>query len=174
MTIVSGLLGKAQNLLGKAITRKTKVYDASKNRFVVAGITLDGLTSVELSGDVISKTETGIDSQYYAYYETFENITARLTVLPTAQCNDVLKALKHAQTRRKGWVMVSMYDNGNFVGDFHGHLISAGALTQGIEAGDIEYTFGLYPLDTTIIANTLTQETPVAIEPDSPDYIPQN
>lgn len=174
MTIVSGLLGKAQNLLGKVITRKTKVYDASKNRFVVAGITLDGLTSVELSGDLVSKTELGIDGQYYAYYEAFDNATARLSVLPTARCNDILKALKHAQTKRKGWVKVSIYDNGNFVGNFNGHLMSTGSLSQGIEAQDIEYVFGLYPLSKETLFNALTEETPVAIEPDSPDYIPQN
>lgn len=164
MTIVSGLLGKAQNLLTKAVTRKTKVYDASKNKFIVAGITLDGLVSVEISGDVVSRSELGIDQQYYTYYEAFENTTANISVLPTADCNDILKALKISQQKNKGWVKITIYDNGVLVGNFRGHLVTGASLNQSLEPGDKDYSFGLMSVQTEVIANILTAETPVAIE----------
>lgn len=161
MSLVQGLVDKASSLLGKAITRKTKVYDASKNYITVAGVAIDGVVNAELSADVVSRTELGVDKQYYCYFESFDSPTLTVTVLPTAQCNDVLLALAAGQRKHKGWVKITVTDNGKLVGNFRGHLISGAGIQQSLEAGDRSYTFGLYDINP--LTNLL--ETPVAIEP---------
>lgn len=157
MSAVQGLLSKANNLLGKAVTRRTKVYDASKNYISVAGIAIDGVVTAEISADVVSRTELGVDKQYYCYFEAFDNPTLTVTVLPTAQCNDVLKALAVGQRKSKGWVRVTVTDNGRLVGNFRGHLISGAGLQQGLEAGDRTYTFGLFEVGTQLVNLVETQ-----------------
>ena len=166
MSLVQGLVDKASNLLGKAITRRTKVYDASKNYITVAGVAIDGVVNAELSADVVSRTELGVDKQYYCYYEAFDNPTLTVTVLPTAQINDVLTALASGQRKHKGWVRITVTDNGSLVGNFRGHLISGASLQQSLEAGGRSYTFGLYDVGSqltnmieTVVDSTTNQDS---------------
>jgi hypothetical protein len=159
MTVVSGLLGKAQNLLGAAITRKTKVYDASKNKFYVAGMLLDGVVSVELSVDLISRSDVGVSRDYYAYYDTFDNLKATVTVLPTAQCIDMLKTLAKDQLSFRGWVSITVYDNGELVGQFRGHLMSGAGIMQSQQADDRAFEFGLLEVGTKIVSNIFSESS---------------
>lgn len=159
MTVVSGLLGKAQNLLGATITRKTKVYDASKNKFYVAGMLLDGVVSVEMSADLISRADLGVSRDYYAYYDTFDNLKATVTVLPTAQCIDMLKALARDQLAYKGWVTVTIYDNGELVGRFKSHLMSGAGIMQAQQADKRAFEFGLFETRTEVISNILSESS---------------
>lgn len=164
MSAISGLLDKAQGLVGKVITRKTKIYDASKNKVYIHDVLLDGITNLEISADVISRQELGVDSQYYCYYEAFDNVTLSVDVLPTARCIDMLKMLEIAQRKNKGWVSIKVYDNGNFINSFRGHLISNSGLSQSLEVGDRSFVFGVYALgNETAIANLIeTPTSPVA------------
>ena len=59
MSILNELASKAKDLLtgGDFLNRKTKVYDASKNKIIVAGLTLDGVVSSSLSQQAVSEVE---------------------------------------------------------------------------------------------------------------------
>lgn len=157
MTVLSGLFGKAENLIGKAITRKTKIYDASKNKLLISGITIDGITNLELSGVPVTKNEVGVSDQYYAYYDTWDNQQIGFDVLPTAQCIDILKLLYKRQVEKKAWFKVILYDNGNLVNTYRGHILQIPSLTQNAQASDRSYVIGVVPFSTEIVANTLTQ-----------------
>lgn len=145
MGIVNNLYDQASDLFGKVITRKSRVYDASKNKLTICGITIDGITNLELSGDQITKTENGTSQGYYAYYEVWENMTIQFDVLPTAHCIDVLKGLITAQTTNKAWVSMSLVDNGNTIDTYRGHILSYPNLVQNREASDRTFVFGVIP-----------------------------
>jgi len=157
MTVLSGLFGKVENLIGKAVTRKTKIYDASKNKLIISGITIDGITNLELSGIGVTKSEVGVSDQYYAYYGTWENQQISFDVLPTAQCIDILKLLYKRQRENKAWFKVILYDNGTLVGTYRGHILQIPSLNQNAQASDRQYVVGVIPFATEIITNTLTQ-----------------
>jgi hypothetical protein len=155
---VNDLFNKAQSLFGKVVTRKTKVYDASKNKLVIAGFNIDAITNLELSYEPVSKSEIGTSQGYYCYYEVWENQVITFDVLPTAQCLDVLKSLISAQVTNGGWVSIELTDNGNLVNKYRGHLISYPNLNQNREAGDRQFSFGVIPTKekTKTIVNTVT------------------
>lgn len=145
MNIVNNLYEQSKDLFGKVVTRKTKVYDASRNQLTICGITIDAITNLELSGEPVSKSESGTSQGYYTYYEVWENQTIQFDVLPTAQCLDVLKGLVFAQIRDKSWVDIKLIDNGNTVGTYRGHLIQYPNLVQNREAPDRTFVFGVIP-----------------------------
>lgn len=76
----------------------------------------------------------------------------------------MLKMLEIAQRRHKGWVSIKVYDNGNFINAFRGHLISNSGLSQSMEVGDRSFVFGVYTLgNETAIANVIEEPlSPVA------------
>ena len=159
MISVTDLAAKATGLLGRAVTRKTKVYSPHKNKIVVAGFTLDGVEEIVLSADQITKQEQGIDPSYYAYYDSFENKTIQITTLSTARCVDILKTLQATQRREKGWVTLSLYENGELLGNFKAHLISIGDRGMSQDAPSRTFTFGVQDKETQIVSVLLTQTT---------------
>ena len=59
-----GLIGEAKDFLKGIVTKKTKTYDPSKNKVIVAeGLELDGIISAELSEDTKTSTVKGVDAQ---------------------------------------------------------------------------------------------------------------
>lgn len=158
--LLSDLKGKAQNLFGKVVTRKTKVYDSSKNKLVISGFTIDGITNLELSGDLISKSEVGTSKGYYCYYETWENQTISFDLLPTSQSIDVLKSLITSQVTNKGWVGIDLTDNGKIINKYRAHLIQYPNLVQNMEASDRTFVFGVIPTTSDKQATTVNVVTP--------------
>lgn len=156
MSILDGIKDKAQQLMGKAsslVTRKTDVYDASKNSITVAGVTLDGVVSASLSDKQVTQQLAGNDSTYYTYYDVITPQTLAINLLPTARANEVLEMLYERQNRLKGWLQISITENGVLQGVFRGHIIALPEKQMQTESNDRTYTFGV----TTVI-------TPVAID----------
>ena len=152
--ITHGLLGKGAHLVGTGITRRSRVYDPSKSKVNIAGMNIDGIVEFSVSATQHTKAINGVSREYYAYHSTFDNLTLTITVLPTASCVDALKSLAKAQEQYKGWVYISIWENGNFLGRYKGHVISQDMVSASREAQDKTITFGLF-------------ESPIPIETDS-------
>lgn len=160
--IISDIASKAQELLNKAVTRKTKVYDASKNIVTVGLLKLDGVVEASVSQISITKAELGMDRTYYTYYDSQEPLTLTVTLLPTSSANDVLKALAVKQKKLKGFVRLEVHENGKIVDQFRGHLMSLPELQMAMEGGNRTYVFGVVSesdVDFTINEVTDTQES---------------
>lgn len=146
MSILEGIKEKAMSLMGtasKVANRTTKVYDCSKNSIVVAGCVLDGVVSVTLPQQIKYVAEQGLDSTYYTYYNTIEPLTVNVEVLPTATCNDVLQLLSQIQTQMVGWFYIAIYENGDIVDSYRGHMINLPERLMSLEANNRNYIFGV-------------------------------
>lgn len=146
MSILDGIKDKAKELLSMAepyARRQTAVYDASKNRVVVAGFNIDGLVSATVSADTLTKQETGIDYGYTTYYEAIEQKTLSVNVLPTAQCLDVLKLLALKQQDTKGWFNIAVHENDKVVNVYRGWVIDLPEIGMQQDAGDRTVVFGI-------------------------------
>ena len=117
MGVLDELSDKANSLLDKyglnnVVKRQTQLYDSSKNTILVAGIPLVGVVSSSINAENILKQEQGVDVNYTIYYETIESNTLTITLLPTSPSNDLIKDLRVAQQKTKGWFSVSVHENG--------------------------------------------------------------
>ena len=146
MSILNELASKAKDLLtgGDFLNRKTKVYDASKNKIIVAGFTLDGVVSSSLSQQAVSKVEQGVSRGYYTFVDVWDAQTLTVNVLPTAKCNDLLELLATEQSKKKGYFSLYVSENGNIVNVYKARLISIPERQMQLEANDRQYVFGLY------------------------------
>lgn len=146
MSILNELASKAKDLLtgGDFLNRKTKVYDASKNKIIVAGFTLDGVVSSSLSQQAVSKVEQGVSMGYYTFVDVWDAQTLTVNVLPTAKCNDLLELLATEQSKKKGYFSLYVSENGNIVNVYKARLISIPERQMQLEANDRQYVFGLY------------------------------
>ena len=149
MSILDNIKEKAQALLKTSepyATRATQGYDASKNSIIVAGFPLDGVVSSTVSADSITRQETGIDYYYTTYYETITQRTLSVTVLPTANCLQVMRLLALKQLDSKGWFNIAVNENDNIVNVYRGFIIDLPELSMSQEAGDRVITFGIKPM----------------------------
>ena len=146
MSILNELASKARDLLtgGDFLNRKTKVYDASKNKIIVAGFNLDGVVSSSLSQQTVSKVEQGVSRGYYTFVDAWDAQTLTVNVLPTAKCNDLLELLATEQSKKKGYFSLYVSENGNIVNVYKARLISIPERQMQLEANDRQYVFGLY------------------------------
>lgn len=146
MSILNELASKAKDLLtgGDFLNRKTKVYDASKNKIIVAGFNLDGVVSSSLSQQAVSKVEQGVSRGYYTFVDVWDAQTLTVNVLPTAKCNDLLELLAKEQSKKKGYFSLYVSENGNIVNVYKARLISIPERQMQLEANDRQYVFGLY------------------------------
>ena len=146
MSILNELASKAKDLLtgGDFLNRKTKVYDASKNKIIVAGFNLDGVVSSSLSQQAVSKVEQGVSRGYYTFVDVWDAQTLTVNVLPTAKCNDLLELLATEQSKKKGYFSLYVSENGNIVNVYKARLISIPERQMQLEANDRQYVFGLY------------------------------
>lgn len=146
MSILNELASKAKDLLtgGDFLNRKTKVYDASKNKIIVAGFNLDGVISSSLSQQAVSKVEQGVSRGYYTFVDVWDAQTLTVNVLPTAKCNDLLELLATEQSKKKGYFSLYVSENGNIVNVYKARLISIPERQMQLEANDRQYVFGLY------------------------------
>jgi hypothetical protein len=160
MSILDGIKDKAQQLMGKAsglVSRKTDVYDASRNSIVVSGVTLDGVVTASVSDKQVTQQLSGNDDTYYTYYDVVTPQILTVNILPTARANEVLEILYERQNRLKGWLNISITENGILQDLFRGHIIALPEKQMQQEANDRTYTFGI-----------TTVTTPVAIDQNTP------
>ena len=141
--IIGDVLDTAKGLVSRFAQRKTKTYDASKNSVHVGQIKLDGIIDATLSQNTITRQEQGIDSTYYTYFDVQEPLTLTLSVLPTAQTNDMLKLLAVRQKQYKGFVRIEVHENGKMVDSFRGHLISLSDVSMRMTDVVRTYVFGV-------------------------------
>lgn len=95
--------------------RNSGVYDASKNKIIVAGIVLDGIVDAKLSAEVLTSHQSGIDHRYIAIYKAIEQKTLTVDLLPTASCLPMLYQLGEVQQMSSGWFNISIHENGKLV-----------------------------------------------------------
>lgn len=146
MSILDGIKDKALALMGNAsglLQRQTKVYDASKNKIVIAGFELDGVISAVLSSKTTTIAEQGIDSSYYTYYDLVEPQTLTVTILPTAKCHQVIKSLVKKQQQVKGWFSLSVTENGELINNYRSHILNLPEINMSNESQDRVYVFGV-------------------------------
>ena len=148
MGVLDELSDKANSLLDKyvlnsVVKRQTKLYDSSKNTILVAGIPLVGVVSSSINAENILKQEQGVDVNYTVYYETIESSTLTITLLPTSPSNDLLKDLRVAQQKTKGWFSVSVHENGKLEGVYKAYILSMTQKDMQIDSNDRVYVLAL-------------------------------
>ena len=141
--IINDVLDKARGVISKYSNRTTKVYDPSKNDITVAKIELDGVIEATISQNTVTRSEQGIDSTYYAYYDVQEPLTLSVTVLPTAGCNSPLHYLSVKQKQLKGFFRIEVQENGNLIDTFRAHLISLPEINMRMDGVSRTYVFGI-------------------------------
>lgn len=170
MSILESLKNKAAALWdgGAILNRPSSIYDASLNSVIVAGLKLDGVVTTTLSEQAISRSEFGIHSSYYTYYDINEIRTLTVELLPTAKSVPLMEKLALSQKAKAGWFTIDIYDNGLIQNRMKAHIISHGGLSQSDEGANRVVIFGVIPL--AVVANERFAqegdfETPVAIDP---------
>ena len=148
MGVLDELSDKANSLLDKyglnnVVKRQTQLYDSSKNTILVAGIPLVGVVSSSINAENILKQEQGVDVNYTVYYETIESSTLTITLLPTSPSNDLLKDLRVAQQKTKGWFSVSVHENGKLEGVYKAYILSMTQKDMQIDSNDRVYVLAL-------------------------------
>ena len=148
MSVLDELSDKANSLLGKyglnnVVKRQTQLYDSSKNTILVAGIPLVGVVSSSINAENILKQEQGIDVNYTVYYETIESSTLMITLLPTSPSNELLKDLRVAQQKTKGWFSVSVHENGKLEGVYKAYILSMPQKDMQTDSNDRVYVLAL-------------------------------
>lgn len=151
MSILNSIKDKAKLLVGAAepyVVRQTKTYDPSKNSIIVAGMPLDGVVSVNITSDVLTRQETGIDYYYTAIVENIEQRTMSVSVLPTAHCLGAIRMLTFRQQENRGWFNIAIYENDLIVNVYRGWVLSLPEIDMQREASDRVITFGIKPMHT--------------------------
>lgn len=148
-SILDDIKDKATKLLKLSepyITRETSVYDASLNKIFVAGIPLDGVVSSQVSADTLTKQESGIDYYYTTYYQSLEQRTLTVQLLPTATCLPLIRLLALEQQSSKGWFNISVHDNGTIENVYRAWIISLPEVSSSKDAADRTVIFGVKPM----------------------------
>lgn len=146
MSILDGIIDKAKELLVISepyAIRDTRTYDSSKNRIIVAGITLDGVVSSVISTDTLTKQENGIDHSYTAISKQIEPKTLTVTILPTAQCLLKLVSLSLKQEQINGWFNISVHENDVIVNVYRAWVLSLPEIGMQQEGSDRVVVFGI-------------------------------
>lgn len=174
MSILNEIASKAKDLLegNKLLNRRTRSYNASNNRIVIAGFELDGVVEATLSSKAVAKSDQGVSKQYYAYYEVHEPRTLNITVLPTAKCNEVLELLAYSQNKKKGWFTTYIVENGVPVDVYKSVFLNLTEIGMQQEGQNKVYVIGICDASNNSVEQTttevtgITEETPVAIVPE--------
>lgn len=151
MSLLNSIKDKAKLLISATepyAVKQTKTYDSSKNKVIVAGMVLDGVVSANVTPDVLTKQETGIDYYYTAIVENIEQRTLTVTVLPTAHCLAALRILAFKQQENRGWFNISIHENDSIVNVYRGWILSLPEIDMQREGSDRIITFGIKPMHT--------------------------
>lgn len=143
-SLLNDLVGKAQSLLNDFVTRSTNVYDASKNRIIISGLTLDGVVSATISSQVTGTVPESVDEAYFAFYDTWGSMVLQVELLPTAKAVDALQGLHRSQAKYKGYCGVTLTENGSFIGSFKGYITQLPSVVMKGEADNKTFEFTLW------------------------------
>lgn len=146
MSILNNIKDKAKALINISepyVTRQTTVYYASKNKIMVAGLLLDSVVSSTINSDVLTTQEQGIDYYYMAYYQTLEQRTLSVVVLPTAYCLNPLRLLALKQQESRGWFNISVHENDKIVNVYRGFILNLPEIEMQQEGSDRTITFAI-------------------------------
>lgn len=138
---LNDLTTKARELLDKAVTRQIKVYDSSKTKIIVSGLTLDGVTSATISAQKVGEGSSSTSQNYFSFYDTYEDTTLEVNLLPTAKAVDALYGLSVSQRLYKGYCKVLIIENGEPIGNFVGYIQNTPQHSLEKEAGDRAFSF---------------------------------
>lgn len=141
--IIGDLLDQARGVVSKVAQRQTKVYDASKNKVFIAQYELSGVVEASISQRTVTRQEQGISNTYYTYYDVKEPIQLSITLLPTSSSNNFLELLAVRQNQNKGFVRIEVFENGDIVDSFRGHIMSLAETTLRTSDVNKTYTFGV-------------------------------
>ena len=120
---------KIKTLVGKVTTNQIKVYDSSKSSVTVAGMKLDGVVEVNISNGVVGEAVEGLSDNGDFFQERHQTQQLTIKLLPTSKAIDSLSQLYQAQYRTKGYIYISVVENGVSVGDYSGYLITFPEIT---------------------------------------------
>lgn len=147
MSFVNDVVGKAKDLLATGANnlsnRRTKVYDASKNKVYIGGLELDGVVNCTVSQRIYTRQQQGVHSSYYTYFDVEEPMTLTISVLPTAKCNDLMQMLARKQREFKGYFNIYIQENGELRDIFRGHFLTLPEINMSADAPDVVYTCGI-------------------------------
>lgn len=144
--VLADIQDKAKALLEKSspITlRRTQTYDSTKNTIIVAGLTLEGVVNSVLNSDVITKQMTGIDYYYTVVYDSIEQRTLTVSLLPTSRSLNLLRDLALQQQISKGWFNLSVHENDAIINVYRAWIISLPEIGMEYEAANRDIVFGV-------------------------------
>ncbi|HCH9337384.1 TPA: hypothetical protein NNW70_004172 [Salmonella enterica] len=173
MGILNEIASKAKDLIqgNNLLNRRTRSYDASKNRIVVAGFELDGVVEATLSAKTVAKSDQGVSKYYYTYYEVHEPLTLNITVLPTAKCNEILQLLAYTQNKKKGWFTTYIVENGVPVDVYKSVFLNLSEIGMQAEGQNRTYVLGICDANNNTVEQTesvIGEETPLETSLDTP------
>lgn len=125
------------------LSKPSKTYDASKNKFYVADYLLDGVVSAKKNVDNAMTVVKGVDPRYYAAVKQITNATFEVEILPTARCIEPLRKLYFQSISTDGYFDIIISDN---IGDsisYKAHFLSFFDESYKKEADNKTITFGL-------------------------------
>lgn len=146
MSILDGIKEKAKKLIDIVephTLRQTKIYDSSRNKIIVAGYTLDGVVNSTINSDTLTKQEVGIDYYYTTYYQVSELRTLTVSLLPTADCLDIIRSLALTQQTSKGWFNIAVHENDKIVNVYRAFILELPEIGMQQDAGDRTVVFGI-------------------------------
>lgn len=143
-SLLNDLVGKAQSLLNDFVTRSTKVYDASQNRIVVSGLTLDGVVTATISAQTTGIVPEAVDEAYFGFYDTWSSMVLQVELLPTAKAVDALQGLHRSQAKYKGYCGITLTENGALIGSFKGYITQLPSVGMKGEADNRTFEFTLW------------------------------
>lgn len=163
--ITSGVLGKVGRLASNLVSRPvSRVYDASKNKVMIANLTMKGLESFTISAIKKSEGRYGVSKGNYAAYNVFDNITLTLNFLPTSDSIDTLKSMITAYDKFGGYFIVEIFDNGEYIGRFKGLISDVGEQISSLEGSNKSFTLTIIEYPIPILANMLSESFTTMLE----------
>lgn len=141
---LSELLGDASGLLENVKIDVIKTYDPSKNTISVAGLTLDGITSADITEISSTQAEVGVDQKYYTFYDVFSLITLTVNLLPTASCLTLMNKLDQSCKKNKATFTINVTENGVLLDNFRGHIMTLPKTSLNSQGDDKTIIFGLF------------------------------
>jgi hypothetical protein len=124
------------------ITKATKVFDPSENRIDIAGITLDGVTSITVDTVEAYKVIEGTHASYTTPIKTTNNtVKTTVTLLPTATCHNQLWQLKRYIDTNGGMFEMSAQSNGYLIMSGVSWFVSTPSYSLSAEPNDLTWSF---------------------------------
>lgn len=140
--------------------RSSGVYDVRKNKVIIAGFEIDGVVDAQVSAEVLTRHESGIDHRYVAIYKSIEQKTLTLELLPTANCLDFLYRLGEYQQRYSGWFNISIHENGKLVDVYRAWINQLPEVSLKAETENKKVIFGIK----TMLDSVARVDTPTKFE----------